>query len=119
MSQYNLTHTVKIDEVGKEVGFTCYDADGVAVDLTSYTVTMNIYKGSTSVIASAAVTKRTQSGATLGQCYHTWSAATIPNTKGTYKAELKCVAGSNVLYFPCDKNSERTYFSVVVQDALG
>ena len=117
MSQYNLTHVVKIDEVGKELGFTCYDADGVAVDLTSYTVTMNIYKGSTSVIASAAVTKRTQSGATLGKCYHTWTAATIPNSAGTYLGELKCVAGSNVLYFPVDRNNERTKFQVIVQTA--
>lgn len=116
---YNLTHVVKIDEVGKEIGFTCYDSTGTAVDLTSYTVTLNIKKGNTLVTDDATVTKRTQSGATLGQCYHTWAASSIPDTKGTYKGELKCTAGSNVLYFPCDKNNERTYFTLEVQDALG
>lgn len=117
MSQYNLIHTVKIDEVGKEIGFTCYDGNGDAVDLTSYTVTMSLKKGSTVVTSAAACTKRTQTGATLGQCYHTWTAATIPNSAGTYLGELKCVAGSNVLYFPVDRNNERTKFQVIVQTA--
>jgi hypothetical protein len=117
MANYNLIHTVKIDEVGKEIGFTCYDADGDAVDLTNYTVTMSLAKGSTVITSAAACSKRTQSGATLGQCYHTWTAATIPNTAGDYKGELKLVYGSNVLYWPCDKNGERTKFTVRVQTA--
>lgn len=119
---YNLSHTVKIDEVGKVLNFTCrsYNATtGVLeeTDLTNYTVTMSLKKGSTVTISAAAVSKRTQSGATLGQCYHTWSAATIPNTAGTYLGELKAVYGSNVLYFPCDKNGKRTKFEVIVQTA--
>ena len=114
---YNLIHTVKRDEVGKLIEFTLEDVDG-AVTLTDYTVTMALKKGSTVVTSAAAVTKRTQSGATLGQCYHTWTAATIPNTSGTYKGELKLVAGSNVLYWPTDANNERTYFTVIVQTPI-
>ena len=116
---YNLEHVVKIDEVGKEIGFTCYDSTGAAVNLTNYTVTMNIKKGSTLVVDDAVVTKRTQSGATLGQCYHTWTAGTIPNTAGTYNGELKAVFGSSVLYFPVNRNNAKTYFRVIVQNALG
>ena len=118
MPNYNLIHTVKIDEVGKTIDFTLEDESGT-FDLTNYTVTMNLSKGSTAVITDAACTKRTQSGATLGQCYHTWTALTIPDTKGDYKGELKLVYGGNTLYWPVDKNSERTYFTVRVQDALG
>lgn len=118
MPLYNLEHTVKIDEVGKEIGFTCYDSTGAAVNLTNYTMTMNVRKGSTLVIDDAAVTKRTQSGATLGQCYHTWTALTIPNDTGAYKGELKAVFGSNVLFFPVNKNNLRTYFKITVQSAL-
>jgi len=117
MSQYNLTHVVKIDEVGKIIDFTLRDVDGT-VDLTNYTVTMNISKGSTAVISAAAVTKRNQV-TNEGEAYHTWTAATIPDTAGTYKGELKLVYGSNVLYWPVDKNNERTYFTVIVQEALG
>ena len=116
MSQYNIEHVVKIDEVGKIIEFTLRDEDGL-VDLTNYTVTMSLAKGSTVVISGASCTKRTQSGATLGQCYHTWTAATIPNTKGVYLGELKLVNGGDTLYWPCDKNGERTKFKVYVQTA--
>jgi hypothetical protein len=117
MPNYNIIHTVKIDEVGKTIDFTLEDDDG-PFDLTNYTVVMNLAKGSTVVTSAASCTKRTQSGATLGQCYHTWAANTIPDAKGDYKGELKLTYGSNVLYWPTDKNGERTYFTVRVQEAL-
>lgn len=115
----NIEHVIKIDEVGKEVGFTCYDSDGSLVDLTNYTVTLNVKQGATLVTDDATVTKRTQTGATLGQCYHTWTAASIPNAVGTYTMELKAVFGSNVLYFPTDKDRMHTYMKLYVQAALG
>jgi hypothetical protein len=113
----NLLHTVKRDEVGKIIEFTLEDADGV-YNLDNWTVVMNLKKGSTVVTSAAAVTKRTQSGATLGQAYHTWAANTIPDAKGDYKGELKLTNGSNVLYWPVHSDGTRTYFTVRVQDPL-
>ena len=112
----NLTHTFRKGEVGKVIEFTLEDVNGV-VDLTAYTVTMYLGNGSL-VVNGAAVTKRTQSGATVGQCYHTWDLTTANIAPGTYKGELKLVNGGTTLYWPVNKNSTRTYFTVIVQAPL-
>ena len=114
----NITHTFKRGEVGKVIEFLVEDANG-PYDLTAWTVTLNLDRGSTSVVEDAAVTKRTQSGETLGQCYHTWDATTANIPVGKYKAELKLVNGSNVLYWPVDENDNRAYIVVKVQKPLG
>lgn len=113
---YNLVHVVKRDEIGKEMNLTLRDVSGT-FDLTNYTVTLTLKKGSTVATSAAAVSKRNQT-TNKGECYHTWTAATIPNTDGKYKAEVKCVYGSIVRYFPVDENNERTYFTVEVQSPL-
>jgi hypothetical protein len=113
----NLTHVVKRDEIGKLIEFTLSDVDGT-VDLTNYTVTMTLKKGSTVATSAASVVKRNQE-TNKGECYHTWTANTIPDKKGTYKGELKLVNGPNILYWPCNKDGEKTYFTVIVQDPLG
>lgn len=112
----NLTHTVKRDEVGKRIDFTLSDADGT-FNLTNYTVTMTLKKGATVATSAATVTKKDQ-GASPGECYHTWASNTIPDTKGTYKGELKLTFGSEILYWPVHKDGKRTYFEVIVQDPL-
>jgi hypothetical protein len=114
----NLNFTLKQGEVGKVIRFTLSDADG-AVDLTNYTVTMTLKKGSAAaVVDEASVTKETQSGATLGKCHHTFDATTADLTPGIYKGELKLTSGSNVLYWPVDEKEKRTYFTVEVQKPL-
>lgn len=116
----NTTFTFKKGEIGKEIGFTLSDADG-PVDLTSWTVTLTVAErsSSTPVFSGEAVTKRTQSGATLGQCYHTLNSTTANITEKDYKAcELKLTNGSQVRYWPVNKDSNRTYFSIEVQKAM-
>ena len=117
----NLQFTFKKGEVGKEIPFTLSDADG-AFDLTGWTVTLAIArsKSAAPVATGKAVTKRTQSGATLGQCYHTLDADTANIPAGVYKAcELKLTAsGGQVLYWPVNSEDKRTYFTVEVQTPL-
>jgi hypothetical protein len=121
MATYNIRTTYKRGEVGKVIGFTCRAADAstgtvAAVDLTNYTVTFNVWQGTTLVIDNAACTKRTQSGSTLGQCYHTLDATTANIAKGDYRFELKATYGSNVLYFPTNEDGARTYGYLFVQE---
>lgn len=114
----NLTHTLKMGEVGKVISFLVEDDNG-PYDLTAWTVTFNVDKGSTSVVTDGAVTKETQSGATLGRCYYTWNATTANIPVGTYKGELKLVNGSNVLYWPVDEHDNRNYIVIKVIKSLG
>lgn len=116
----NLIHTLKQGEVGKTITFTLEDVDG-AVNLTNYTVTMTLTLNGVVVVDNAAVTKRTQAGATLGQCYHTWTSTTanIPVSEPiSYKGELKLVNGPDTLYWPVDADGEQAYFAVIVQPSL-
>lgn len=132
----NLHVTYKYGEVGKELEFTLTHAVAGTTTQTPYnldnwTVTLTIAASETAtpVKTGLTVTKRTQSGATLGQCYHTLTdtvgevigSAKIPyGTKSKeYKAcELKLVNGSQVRYWPVNENNERTYFTVEVQKSM-
>ncbi len=121
MAEYNLRTVFKRGEVGKVLNFTCRSADAstgtvALTDLTNYTMTLNVWKGTDLVIDNASCTKRTQSGATLGQCYHTLDATTANIAKGDYKFEIKATYGSNVLYFPTDYDGTRTYGDLRVQE---
>lgn len=121
MAQYNIKTVYKRGEVGKVLNFTCRSADpstGVVavVDLTNYTMTLNVWKGTTLTIDNASCTKRTQSGSTLGQCYHTLDATTANIAKGEYRFEVKATYGSNVLYFPTNIDGTRTYGYLTVQE---
>ena len=121
MAQYNIKTVFKRGEVGKVINFTCRapaaDTGIVAlVDLTNYTMTWSVWKGTDLEIDNAACTKRTQSGATLGQCYHTLDATTSNIAKGEYRFEVKATYGSNVLYFPTNADGTRTYGYLTVQE---
>lgn len=122
MAQYNIRTTYKRGEVGKVINFTCRAADASTgtvglVDLTNYTMTWSVWKGTTlTAIDNAACTKRTQSGATLGQCYHTLDSTTAGIAKGEYRFEVKATYGSNVLYFPTNEDGTRTYGYLTVQE---
>lgn len=122
----NLRFTFKQGEVGKEMPFTLSDDNGV-VDLSSWTVTLAIAenKSMAAVLTGLTVTKRTQTGATIGQCYHNLTdtvglvtgSAQLPPKE--YKAcELKLVNGSQVRYWPVNENNERTYFVMECQKAM-
>jgi hypothetical protein len=114
----NLTFTFKQGEVGKVITFDdLSDANGL-VDLTPYAVTMNLRLNGELIVDDAAVTKRTQSGTTLGDCYHTLNSTTAAIAVGTYRGELKLVNGANIFYWPVNKNADRTYFTVIVQAPL-
>lgn len=115
----NTQFTYKRGEVGKRIRFYLEDANG-AVDLTAYTVTMNVGKlGQTLAVDGASVTKETQTGETRGYCYHDLDASSANIAAGDYRGELKLVNGSNVLYWPVDSNGTKTYFTVEVQSPLG
>ena len=121
MARSNIRTTYKRGEIGKVIGFTCRAADpstGVVslVDLTNYTVTFNVWQRTTLIIDNAPCTKRTQSGSTLGQCYHTLDATTANIPKGEYRFELKATFGTNVLYFPTNSDGARTYGYLLVQE---
>lgn len=119
MAQRNLYFTFKQGEIGKRMNFTLEDADGT-FDLTNYTVTLFLKKeGDTDLaVDGAAVTKENQ-GTNPGECYHALDATTAAIDVATYKGELKLVAGANVLYWPVNKDNQRTYFTVEVQAPLG
>lgn len=118
----NLLFTFKKGEVGKEMGFTI-KADGAAYNLdtpTNFTITLAIAKTKNTdpVVTGATVTKRNQTTLT-GQCYHTLDATTANIPIGIYKAcELKLTQGSRVLYWPCDSDDNRTYFTIEVQKPI-
>jgi hypothetical protein len=112
----NLRHTVKQGEVGKIMEFTLTDADG-AVDLTPYTVTVTLKKGSTKTLNAGAIVKRNQT-TNPGECYYVWTTATATMARGDHKGNLELVAGSIVYYWPTDANDTRTYFTVEVQTPI-
>lgn len=118
MAARNTKFTFKRGEVGKRMRFRLEDASG-PVDLTAYTITLNAGgAGQDLAITAAAVTKETQSGATLGYCYHDLDATTANVAAGLYRAELKLANGANVLYWPVDAGGDRTYFTIEVQRPL-
>jgi hypothetical protein len=108
----------KQGEVGKRCTWTLTDADDAAVDLTAYTITLNAKKGDTETITEASVTKATQSGATLGQCYHNLTSTTAAIAVGNHKGELKLVNGSTVLYWPVQDDPRESYFVWEVQTPI-
>ena len=116
MTQYNLTTTIKQGEVGKITNFTLRDSAGL-VNLTAYTITMTLKKGSTVTVDGVSITKKNQTTST-GECYHTWNADTAIIATGNHKGNLKLVNGTTVLYWPVDKNDKRTYFEVEVQEPI-
>ncbi len=112
--------TFKKGEVGRTLDFALTDANG-AVDLTNWTVTMAVArsKNASPVLTGQSVTKRTQSGLTLGQCFHTLDATSANIAVGEYKAcELKLVNGPNVLHWPVNENDDKTYFTIEVQKPI-
>jgi hypothetical protein len=112
--------TYKTGEVGKRLRFRVENADG-PINLTPYTITLNAKTAvdGSAVITGAACSKETQSGATLGYCYHDLTSTTAAVVAGEYLGELKLVNGSNVLYAPVDEDDEKTYFDIEVQTPLG
>lgn len=113
MTQYNLRHTVKQGEAGKQMAFTLRDVDGL-VDLTNYTITVTLKKGSTTTLSAGSVTKRNQV-TNRGECYYTWTSATASMSLGDHKGNLKLVNGATVYHWPVDANNQRTDFIVEVQ----
>lgn len=113
----NLRHTVKQGEAGKIINFTVSDNNGL-VDLTPYTITMTLKKGSTVTLDAGAVSKRNQVADT-GQCYYVWTSDTADMARGDHLGDLKLVSGSDVFYWPTDANDARTHFTVEVQKPIG
>lgn len=121
----NLYFTFKKGEIGKVINFTIM-SDGSPLNLTTptdFTVTLAIAKdkNTTPVITGGTVSKSNQT-TNPGECSHTLTGGTGGSAMidvGIYKAcELKLTAGSNVLYWPCNKNDQRTYFTVEVQQPI-
>jgi hypothetical protein len=116
----NLYVTYKRGEVGKQIDFLLEDADG-PFNLDNWTVTLAIAadRDAVPVVTGQTVTKLTQTGDDIGRCYHTLDATTANIAVDTYKAaELKLTNGSNVLYWPVDRNDSKTYFTVEVQTPI-
>lgn len=115
----NLTVTYKRGAVGKVIEFNdLSDKDGL-VDLTSFTVTLNVEtEDGQTVIDDATVSQQDQS-ARQGDCYYTLDTDSANLATGIYRAELQLTNGSNVEYFPTNSDGDRTYITWIVQDHLG
>jgi hypothetical protein len=117
----NLYFTFKQGEGGKVLVFTLKDESGL-FPLTGWVVTLACKLNGASVFTAQACVNDPDQVLNKGVTRHTLNATTAaiaPNTGGqTYTAELKATSGSNVFYWPVDKDNRRTYFKMEVQSPL-